>query len=318
MNFLALEYFVAVAEERSFSQAAKHLFVSQQSVSNQILKLESELDVSLFVRSRPLALTKEGERFIRVAYEMLQLKNQYEKDLQNNIFGSAILRIGIANTTARSILPHILPAYYKRHPNVQVKITEDAPELLQKSVTYDGVDLVIGSISDLPATYKSVRLCSKKQLLIVPKKVMRQCFGSNVVRIREKFAREADLRAFANAPFIRMNKDFSAGRTLQRYLDFYHVRPSFVCELINIDVAFQLAYAGAGLLVYSKLFYDAIEPDIQEIYARKIDVFPLPDLPGLDHICAYYHRDRRLSEEAEDFLNLCKQYFKNYQESDPE
>ena len=58
MDFTILKSFIAVAEEKSFSAAAKHLFISQQSLSKQIAKLEEELDTSLFVRSRPLGLTQ--------------------------------------------------------------------------------------------------------------------------------------------------------------------------------------------------------------------------------------------------------------------
>ena len=53
MDFTILKSFIAVAEEKSFSEAAKHLFISRQSLSKQIAKLEEELDTSLFVRRPP-------------------------------------------------------------------------------------------------------------------------------------------------------------------------------------------------------------------------------------------------------------------------
>ena len=79
MDFSLLKSFIAVADEKSFSTAAKHLFISQQSLSKQIAKLEEELDTPLFVRSRPLVLTQDGKQFLQTAKQILQLKQQYEE-----------------------------------------------------------------------------------------------------------------------------------------------------------------------------------------------------------------------------------------------
>ena len=76
MDFSLLKSFTAVADEKSFSTAAKHLFISQQSLSKQIAKLEEELGTTLFVRSRPLSLTPDGKQFLQTAKEILQLKQQ--------------------------------------------------------------------------------------------------------------------------------------------------------------------------------------------------------------------------------------------------
>ena len=76
MDFSLLKSFIAVADEKSISVAAKHLFISQQSLSKQIAKLEEELGTQLFVRSRPLGLTEDGFQFLRVAKGILQLKQQ--------------------------------------------------------------------------------------------------------------------------------------------------------------------------------------------------------------------------------------------------
>ncbi len=65
MDFTILKSFIAVAEEKSFSEAAKHLFISQQSLSKQIAKLEEELDTSLFVRAAPLCLLRTAGSFCR-------------------------------------------------------------------------------------------------------------------------------------------------------------------------------------------------------------------------------------------------------------
>ena len=106
MDFSLLKSFTAVADEKSFSTAAKHLFISQQSLSKQIAKLEEELGTTLFVRSRPLSLTPDGKQFLQTAKEILQLKQQYEESSSHSFSGSHFIHVGIEHTIARAILPH--------------------------------------------------------------------------------------------------------------------------------------------------------------------------------------------------------------------
>ena len=155
MDFSLLKSFTAVADEKSFSTAAKHLFISQQSLSKQIAKLEEELGTTLFVRSRPLSLTPDGKQFLQTAKEILQLKQQYEESSSHSFSGSHFIHVGIEHTIARAILPYVLPEYLKEHPDTYVKVSEESPEVLHKSIIYDGVDLVIGSINASTLSKKS-------------------------------------------------------------------------------------------------------------------------------------------------------------------
>ena len=67
MNFRNLEYFLAAAEEKNITRAAKKLYISQQSLSEHIAKLEDELGVPLFERTPNLKLTYAGEKHVRSA-----------------------------------------------------------------------------------------------------------------------------------------------------------------------------------------------------------------------------------------------------------
>ena len=215
MDFTILKSFIAVAEEKSFSEAAKHLFISQQSLSKQIAKLEEELDTSLFVRSRPLVLTPDGRQFLQTAKGILQLKRQYEENSSKSLAGSHAVHVGIEHTVARAILPHVLPHYLHEHEDTYVKVSEESPEVLHKSIIYDGVDLVIGTLGSTPDNYEIVPLCQKDQLLVVPKQIMRELAGENYELVRAEFAEGADLSYFESAPFIKIPRQSSGGRALK-------------------------------------------------------------------------------------------------------
>ena len=134
MDFTLINSFIAVAEEGSFSTAAKHLFLSQQSLSKQIAKLESELGTELLVRSRPLRLTQNGKLFLQTAKEMVKLKQEFDETCGTRLSGKESVHVGIEHTIARAVLPRVLPRYMDAHPEVYVRISEESPEELEKAV----------------------------------------------------------------------------------------------------------------------------------------------------------------------------------------
>ena len=97
MELRQLRYMLAVAEEKSFSQAAKKLYIAQPHLSQYIQKLETQLGVKLFDRSRtPLTLTLAGEQFAQKARQILRLNNnllQQMKDYTEEKNGRLVLGI---------------------------------------------------------------------------------------------------------------------------------------------------------------------------------------------------------------------------------
>ncbi|MBQ9686144.1 MAG: LysR family transcriptional regulator [Oscillospiraceae bacterium] len=313
MDFTLLKSFVAVAEEKSFSSAAKNLFISQQTLSKQIAKLEEELDTALFLRSRPLTLTPDGRQFLQTAKQILQLKQQYEESSSKSFSGSSYIHLGMEHTIARAILPHVLPRFLKMHPDTYVKLSEDSPDVMQKSISYDGVDLVIGSLGNTPDRFVSVPLCRKEQLLVVPKAIMDALAGEHAAELRARFTEGADLSFFESAPFIRIPRQSSGGRALASYLKYYDINPRFVCELTNIENAFQLANSGLGVFIYARVFWDMLSPEMQEDYRKNVDIFPLPYLPDTDDVCAYYSRETGLHGQTLELFNSIRDFFDAYQ-----
>jgi len=313
MDFTLIGSFVAVAEEGSFSTAAKHRFISQQSLSKQIARLEEELGTELLMRTRPLRLTQDGKLFLQTAKEMLQLKAQFDENSSRSKGGTNVIHVGIEHTIARSILPRVLPRYIRRHPDTFVRISEESPEALEKTVYREGVDLVIGSISAPPPAYKTVPLCKKEQLLVVPKSIMRSLAGSSYASKCAEFASCADMRYFESAPFIKQPRDSSGGRSLLSYMKYYDISPKFVCELTNVENAFQLACSGMGVMVYAKLFWDMLDEQLQKDYLEKIDVFPLPYLPDTDKVCAYFNSSDEGHGCTPELLALFTDFFADYE-----
>ncbi len=312
MDFTLLKSFLAVAEEKSFSAAARNLFLSQQTLSKQVAKLEEDLGTTLFIRSRPLALTPDGGRLLPIAREILQLKQQFEESSNRSFSGTHYIHLGIEHTIARAILPHVLPDFLKQHPDTYVRLSEESPDVMQKSVSYDGVDLAIGSLGSVPDKFEAVPLCRKEHLLVVPKAIMAELAGERLQELEESFSVSADLRFFESAPFIKIPRQSSGGRALNSYLKYYDISPRFVCELTNIENAFQLANSGVGVFLYARVFWDMLSPEVQADYLENIDLFPLPWLPDLEDVCAYYNRETGLRGMTLELFEAVRAFFEEY------
>lgn len=135
MNLQQLEYIVAVDQYRHFLKAAEHCFVTQATLSMMIKKLEEELNVKLFDRSKqPVVPTMIGSSVIEQAKVVLkEAKRMAEiaNDENNQVKG--VLRIGIIPTLAPYLLPLFLKNFQQKHPNIQLQISElTTDEILQR------------------------------------------------------------------------------------------------------------------------------------------------------------------------------------------
>jgi LysR family hydrogen peroxide-inducible transcriptional activator len=126
MTITQLEYIVAVHTYKSFSIAANHCFVTQPTLSMQIQKLEEELKVLIFDRTKsPISVTDVGEKLIRQAKMII-----YERDSFHNIIENekgeytGILRIGIIPTIAPFLLPLFLKSFVNCYPKVELVLDE--------------------------------------------------------------------------------------------------------------------------------------------------------------------------------------------------
>ncbi len=120
MNINQLKYFVAVAEQRSFTKAATQYYLSQTAVTQQVRALEETLGVQLLDRnSRPVSLTPAGAVFLKEAKAILVRMDtavSRAKDASTGVVGT--VRIGYTKGYERSALSDKLRLFHRDHPNI--------------------------------------------------------------------------------------------------------------------------------------------------------------------------------------------------------
>src|SRR3954470_14616291 len=124
-----LKYFLAVAEEKSFSRAAERLHISQPPLSQQIMKLEAELGVKLFARTtRTFELTVAGKALMGEAAELLG-KMRMTIDTIRQIDRGEVgrLRVGIVGSAMWGPIPSLLEQFQSQFPRVTWTLHELGP-----------------------------------------------------------------------------------------------------------------------------------------------------------------------------------------------
>ncbi len=132
MTFIQLEYIVAVDTYRHFATAAAHCFITQPTLSMQVQKLEKELGLKIFDRSKqPVIPTETGREIICQARKILSERLLVDEIVQTKkgiLTGE--LRIGIIPTLAPYLLPLFIPGFTTKYPQIKLIVNELTTELV--------------------------------------------------------------------------------------------------------------------------------------------------------------------------------------------
>ena len=135
MDIRVLKYFLAVAREQSFSQAANMLYLSQPTLSRQLHELEQELGRQLFVRgNKGVTLTEDGMMLRKRAEEIIELVEKTEEELKHNsdhINGTVY--IGAGETYAFKLIADTGKKIQNKYPDVKLSIfSGDGSDVLER------------------------------------------------------------------------------------------------------------------------------------------------------------------------------------------
>jgi len=126
MTLSQLQYIIALNKHRHFSKAAERCNVTQPTLSIQIGKLEKELGIVIFDRTKnPVVPTQEGELLLAQAHTVLEEAKKLKTLATNNRTGiSGELKIAVLPSLAPYLLPLFIGSFLEKYPNVQLEIVE--------------------------------------------------------------------------------------------------------------------------------------------------------------------------------------------------
>lgn len=147
MNLQQLEYIIAVDSHRHFVTAAEKCFITQATLSMMIKKLEDELEIKIFDRSKqPVIPTEIGKKIIAQAREVVAgTKHIKEIALEENNQVKGELRVGVIPTLAPSLLPSFIDNFLGKFPEVKLRLSELTTETIIKKL--EDLELDVGVLA---------------------------------------------------------------------------------------------------------------------------------------------------------------------------
>src|SRR4051794_34241978 len=168
MELRHLRYFVAIAEERSFTRAAEKLWIAQPGLSTQIRRLEEELGVRLFERhTRGVDLTEAGELLLdraRATLAAAEAARSTGRDLEAGLVGS--VRLGVATCAGWSGTSGLLARFGRDWPEVEVTVSESYGGTLVRDLRDGRLDAVLAPAMFATAELRQLKMGREPWLVL--------------------------------------------------------------------------------------------------------------------------------------------------------
>lgn len=308
-----LEYFLAVAEDLSFTRAAQRLYISQQALSGHIQRLEEEYGVTLFERKPSLRLTEEGRQMVFYGRQILQSERnmvQAFADISTSCRGT--LLVGMSRLRGSVVFPHLYESYHEMHPNISVELVSGNVSDLENLLMHNKLDVYLG-LNPAPNPLE-VQLPVGKEYIscIFRRSLLEQYYPDCWEEKLAQFQKELHLADLLDLPLITLRP----GTRLRTNIDYVlsgQRKPNIVMECDQSTVAYQLAAKGYGAALVSPI------SQLTQLNALKtygeLYALPLADPPLVSTLYLVYRSDFAPSRHVMDFIQTSQNYLEDYFDS---
>lgn len=238
MEIYQLRYFMAVAETGSFTKAAARCFVSQPSLSQQIINLEAELDQKLFHRlGRTISLTPAGHVLVERARRILVEVDNTLNELKDDPATPQRVAIGAIPTIAPYLLPKVIARCRMSHPKLEIVTHEDFLPYLVDSVVQGELDLALVSLP-IHDPRVMVETLFREPLELVVGFTHRLCQKEKITA--------RDLR---DETFIMLGTSSSVTAQIQRFCGDHNFEPKVGHKCSQVPTVKTLVALGLGVAI---------------------------------------------------------------------
>ena len=299
-----MAYVYEVYRQRSFTRAARALYISQPSLSQMIRKAEGRIGMTIFDRSTsPIGLTEAGRAYIRAAEQVLQIESdlrRYLDDAEQCITG--VLTLGGAMLFTSYVLPPMLSAFSERYPGVELRLHEAPTARLKEQLQEGSLDFAVDNSAFEPAVYEARTFKREQVILAVPRTLaVNERAGRYPLTARalcSGAAPHAPLALFRDTPFLMLKEGNDTRERAERLCAQAGFSPKIRLQLDQQLAAYTLAGYGLGAAFISDTLALSAPPD-ERLYFYRIDN---PDVER--SISLFYKRTRVLSAPMRAFLSL--------------
>lgn len=299
MNLKQLEAFVHVAESRSFSKAAKDLYLTQPTISAHISSLEKELNVRLFVRNtKEVSMSEDGKDLYQYARQIIDLQKKIEERFDSEKEdGKHLITIAASTIPAQYLLPKILLRFNERYPKEQFKLVEtDSTKVVTQIIDHMADVGFTGTVLEKKHC-KYVPFYKDELVIITP----------NTEKYRKLQEGSAgDIKWLKEEHIIMREEGSGTRKEAQKQLKGAGISVddlNIIASIENQETIKKSVRQGMGISVLSRL------ATADEVEAGFILAFSIPKADKGRNINLVYNKNYQLSRSAERFIKVVKEVY---------
>lgn len=255
MNNNSLSAFLAVIEEMSFTKAAQKLYITQQSLSGHIKRIEETYGVRLFDRKPRLRLTPEGEAMAFYARQMLRAeRNLTDRFADISRSAGGYLDIGMSQQRSGAFFEGFWMRFHPAYPNIDVRLTAENTQRLLRALTQGEINLMVGlNVAQAPRL-EIEQLTTETMRCVVSKRLMKRVFPENYEAILSYASKKGmPLDALAKLPLMVMPEGNRLRITMDSMFQRAGVMPHIVLESSQQDLSLRIALKGEAACAISPI-----------------------------------------------------------------
>lgn len=296
MNLKQLESFTLIIESRSFSQAAKKLFLTQPTISSHISLLEKELNTQLLIRTtKDVYPTEDGKKLYTYAKQILNLQSTIFQEFNVKSEESNLLTLGASTIPEQYILPEVLPKYIRKNKSELKILQGDSSEVINKIINKEvEVGLVGTEIENSSLIFES--FYKDKLVIIAP-------VTDKYIKMKEEGFHVKDL---LKEPIIMREEGSGTRKEIREFLKAHNFdinKLNVIATLNSIEAIKKSVRNNMGISIVSNLAVEDFAKD------NKVLVFEFKEMNMYRNLYIVRNKEMYMSKCALKFIKFIREFF---------
>ena len=309
-----IDYVYEVYKEKSFSAAAKNLYISQPALSSAIKKIEARFGITIFDRSsQPITLTDEGRVYIDAVERIRAIKNGLETHLADiSKLKTGHITVSGENYISSFIYPKIIIEFMQRYGGIDIEMVESNSHDLQNRLLGEEADLLIDYNFETQL-YDTYPLTTEHVLLCVPKKLeINERLKDYVMTARDikngkhlkSECKPVDLKEFENETFVILKKGNYSHKHSMQLCEEAGFTPKVKISPDQLITSYNMSRAGMGVsMIPDLLVYSSPE-------TGRCVYYKLSSASSLRTLNIGFKKNRYMSRAVEAFIKTALEVYK--------
>lgn len=289
MDIKQISYFMAVAQEESFSRAAEKMGVSQPTLSMAVKKLEEEFGVKLFYSfNRAQRLTDEGLRLRDGSAKLLEIYQETVETVKSfDKMGSGVVTLGLSPLFGACFFGDLIPSFSDAYPNIKINVIEDGANKIDERIEKGEVDLAVTLNTDRVSSFVSCHFSTQRNVALLHKS--HPLAGAASITVS----------ALRDDPFAIFNQDFILHRQIMSACHAAGFRPKIALLSSQWDFMVELVSRNRAVSILPK-------PVLDKHPAPDVVCVPLTDSMKYWDIVLAWNKQKYMSKSCRLFLEYIK------------